>query len=215
MDAVDVALFLKALGALFAVMNPLAALPMFLSLTDGYDPARRRRTAIRVVLYSLVMAAVVLVGGQAVLGFFGVGVNDFRVAGGIVLMTIALGLLNGASAVHSGNAHEQRHQATQAQVGDVSFYPITFPLLMGPGTITSLIVLTGAGGLGGQVAVGSAVVVVLALLLVVLWFAATIGAHLSDTLRTIMTRLMGMILAAIAVEMVAAGLLALFPGLGR
>lgn len=86
---------------------------------------------------------------------------------------------------------------------------------MGPGTITSLIVLTGAGGLGGQVAVGSAVVVVLALLLVVLWFAGTIGAHLSDTLRTIMTRLMGMILAAIAVEMVAAGLLALFPGLGR
>lgn len=211
----DAALFLKALGALFAVMNPLAALPMFLSLTDGYNLARQRRTAIRVVLYSLVMAAVVMVGGQALLGFFGVGVNDFRVAGGIVLMTIALGLLNGASAVHSGNSAEQQHQAVQAQVGDVSFYPVTFPLLMGPGTITSLIVLTGAGGVAGYLSVGAAVVAVLALLLVLLWFAGSIGAHLSVTLRTIMTRLMGMILAAIAVEMVATGLLALFPGLGR
>lgn len=211
----DVALFVKALGALFAVMNPLAALPLFLSLTEGYDAARQRRTAIRVALYSLVMAAVVMVGGQAVLSFFGVGVNDFRVAGGIVLMMIALGLLNGSSAVHGGNAAERQHQAVQAQVGDVSFYPFTFPLLMGPGTITSLIVLTGAGGPAGYLSVGAAVVVVLAAVVVVLWFAGAIGAHLSSTLRTIMTRLMGMILAAIAVEMVATGVLGLFPGLGR
>jgi multiple antibiotic resistance protein len=208
---VDVALFLRALGALFAVMNPFAALPMFLSLTVGYDSGQQRRTAVRVVLYTLVMALVVMVGGQAVLSFFGVGIDAFRVAGGIVLMLIALGLLNGASPVHSGTEPEQHQQAVRAQVSDVAFYPMTFPMLMGPGTLTSLIVLTGGVGPDRLLAVGVAVLCVVALLLVVLWFAGSIGQLMSETLRTILTRLMGMILAAIAVEMAVAGLVGLFP----
>lgn len=97
----------------------------------------------------------------------------------------------------------------------MAFYPLTFPMMVGPGTITTIIVLTGrADGLTGYLSVGLAAVVVLALLLLVLWFAPTIGEHLSGTMRTIMTRLMGMILAAIAVEMIVAGLTQLLPGLG-
>ena len=138
-------------------MNPFAALPMFLSLTVGYDSGQQRRTAVRVVLYTLVMALVVMVGGQAVLSFFGVGIDAFRVAGGIVLMLIALGLLNGASPVHSGTEPEQHQQAVRAQVSDVAFYPMTFPMLMGPGTLTSLIVLTGGVGPDRLLAVGVAV----------------------------------------------------------
>lgn len=213
----DTALLVKALGGLFAIMNPFVALPIFLTLTGGYEAARQRRTALRVALYSLVMALVILVGGKAILGFFGVGVDDFRIAGGIVLMTIALGMLSGkGSSAHQGTKDEQGHQAAAIQQqpqADVSFYPMAFPMMVGPGTITAIIVFAGsASGVGGYLAVVVALVVVVAILAGVLWFAPSIGHHLSQTLRVIMTRLMGMILAAIAVEMILTGLGHTFPG---
>lgn len=213
----DTALLIKALGGFFAIMNPFVALPMFLALTDGYDLSRQRRTALRVVAYSLLLSVVIMLGGRAILGFFGVSVDDFRIAGGIVLLMIALGMLNGSvSTAHGGTASEQAHHADQAAQSDVSFYPMAFPMMVGPGTITTIIVFTGsAGGVAGYVAVVTALVAVLLLLLLVLWFAPAIGHHLSVTLRVIMTRLMGMILAAIAVGMVVAGLAAVFPAWTR
>lgn len=212
----DTALLVKALGGFFAIMNPFVALPMFLTLTSGYDVRRQRSTAIRVAVYSLVMAGIIMAGGSAILSFFGVGVNDFRVAGGVVLMMIALGMLNGGSKAHGGNDSEQQHQKQQAATSDVSFYPLTFPMILGPGTITAIIVFTGqAHDVAGYIAVAAALVAVIAVLFVVLWFAPAIGDHMSQTLRVIMTRLMGMILAAIAVQMIVAGLLALLPGLAR
>lgn len=208
----DTALLVKALGGFFAIMNPFVALPLFLSLTTGYDAARQRTTAIRVAIYSLVMAVVIMVSGTTLLGLFGVTVNDFRVAGGIVLMMIALGMLNGGSSAHSGTPDERQHQQQQAETGDVAFYPLTFPMILGPGTITAIVVFTGqADGVGGYAAIGLALLLVLALLTVVLWFAPSIGHHMSQTLQTMMTRLMGMILAAIAVSMVVAGLQGLIP----
>jgi multiple antibiotic resistance protein len=113
---VDIALFVKALGGLFAIMNPFVALPMFLTLTAGYAVPRQRRAALRTAAYSLVLALVILVGGKAILGFFGVGVDDFRIAGGIVLMTIALGMLSGkGSSAHEGTRPEQERLARAAQ----------------------------------------------------------------------------------------------------
>lgn len=212
----DTVLFVQALGAFFAIMNPFVALPMFLALTANFDAARQHRTAIRVTLYSLVLSAVIAAGGSAVLAFFGVSVDDFRVAGGVVLLMIALGMLNGSSAAHSGSASEQQHQADQAATADVAFYPLTFPMIMGPGTITTIVVLTShAKGWSGYTAIEVALLLVLALLFAVLWFAPVIGQHLGTTLRVIMTRLMGMILASIAVSMIVAGLAVLLPGLGK
>ncbi|WP_347348205.1 MarC family protein [Nigerium sp.] len=209
-------LFVQAFGGLFAIMNPFVALPMFLALTTGYDLRRQRTTAVRVALFSVLMTAVIIASGSAVLTFFGVSVNDFRVAGGIVLLMIALGMLNGGSAAHSGSADERKHQEAQAGQGDVAFYPLTFPMLVGPGTITTIIVFTGhVDSVAGYVAVSAAALATIAVLFVVLWFAPAIGHHLGQTLRTIMTRLMGMILAGIAVSMVVAGLAALLPGLAR
>lgn len=212
----DTSLLLKALGALFAIMNPLVNLPLFLALTANYPLARQRRTAVRVVLYSLVMSVVLLATGSVLLRLFGISVDDFRVAGGIVLLLIALGMLNGGSAVHSGSSAEQGHQQAQADAADVAFYPLTFPIIMGPGTITTIIVLTShADSVSGYVPVAVALLAILASLLVVLWFAPTIGHHLSQTLRVIMTRLMGMILAGISVQMLVAGLSVLLPGLAK
>lgn len=208
-------------------MNPFVALPMFLALTHAYDPSLQRRTGVRVVVYSLIMSVVIMVSGSAILGFFGISVNHFRVAGGIVLMTIGLGMLNGGSSAHEGTPTEKAHMRTRARTApgapvavdthveakaDISFYPLTFPMILGPGTIASIIVFTGqAEGVTGVVSVALALGAVLAVLFVVLWFAPTIGRRMSETLRVIMTRLMGMIVAAIAVAMVIAGLQELIP----
>lgn len=208
----DTALLVKALGAFFAIMNPFVNLPLFLSLTQSQDASQQRRTALRTTLFSTIMTGLVMVSGAMILRLFGIGVNDFRVAGGLVLLMIALSMLHGkGSSAHEGSEQEKAHHAT---VDDVAFYPMTFPLIVGPGTIASIIVMQSqAHGLGGHLTVGAALAAVLVMLGVVLYFSAGIGAHLSMTMRTIMTRLMGMILASVAIQMLVAGLGALLPGL--
>lgn len=203
---------IKFLGALFAVMNPLVNLPIFLSLTDGQSVADQRRIALQVLFYAAVMCAVVAVGGQQILAFFGISVADFRVAGGLVLAAIGLHMLNGQSnPAHNGSPEEKPHiDATE----NIAFFPMTFPMVVGPGAITTLVVfLPEATSARDVTAYALVVAAILAALGVTLYFAAAIGARLSQTLRMIMTRLMGMILLAIAVDMIAAGLTALLPGL--
>lgn len=209
----DTVFLVKVLGALFAIMNPFVNLPIFLGLTRDLDAGEQRRVALRVVAYSAVMCAIAALAGQRILNFFGVNVNDFRIAGGLVLGMIAFGLLNGAnSAAHHGSEAEK---GEQAELASIAFYPMTFPMLVGPGTLTALIVFLGqAQGPAQVTAFVTALAAVLASLAVTFWFGATLGAYLSATLRVIMSRLMGMILLAIAVGMAAAGLKALLPGLG-
>lgn len=209
----DIAFLVKVLGALFAVMNPFVNLPIFLGLTDTLGAAAQRRTALRITAYSAAMCVVVALAGQRILAFFGVSVDDFRVAGGLVLGMIAIGLLNGGqSPSHHGSAAEQEEHA---QLDSIAFYPMTFPMLVGPGTITTLVVFLGqAQGPAQLAALGLALAGVLLSLGLVFWFGATLGRYLSQTLRVIMSRLMGMILLAIAVGMAAAGLKAVLPGLG-
>ena len=211
---VNLALFVKAFGGFFAIMNPFINLPIFLALTSTYDAARQRSAGMRVALYSVLMAAVIMATGTALLKLFGISVDHFRVAGGIVLMTIALGMLSGSTTSHSGTDQERATVKSRPAEADVSFYPMTFPIILGPGTITAIVVFTsGAHGIPGYLAVAAALAVTLVLLVGVLWFAPSIGHWMSQTLRTIMTRLMGMVLAAIAIEMVVDGLLNLIPAL--
>ena len=177
------------------------------------DAGAQRRVAIAALGYTTVLCVVVAVAGNRLLGFFGITVDDFRVAGGLVLLMIALGMLDGTgSTAHTGTTAEREQHA---QLSSVAFYPIAFPMIVGPGTITTLVVFAaqahGAADAGAFAAVLAAVLVALG---VVLYFAGYIGHLLSQTLRVVMSRLMGMILAAIAVEMMTTGLKALFPGLG-
>ncbi|WP_167145747.1 MarC family protein [Actinomyces sp. ZJ308] len=211
------AVLVKALGAFFAIMNPFVNLPLFLSLTQDQDATTQRRTAVRTTISSTVMCAVVLLLGATILRFFGIGVDDFRIAGGIVLLIISLSMLNGSgSSAHEGSKQEKKQHDAAGGGNDVAFYPMTFPILVGPGTIATIIVIQSqARGLGGHAAVAAALAAVLVALGIVLYFSSSIGARLSMTMRTIMTRLMGMILASIAVQMIVVGIQHLFPGLAR
>ena len=156
------AVLIKALGAFFAIMNPFVNLPLFLSLTQEQDAATQRRTAIRTTISSTVMCGVVLLLGATILRFFGIGVDDFRIAGGIVLLIISLSMLNGGgSSAHEGSTQEKaQHNVVAGGGNDVAFYPMTFPILVGPGTIATIIVIQsqarGAGrACGGRSCPGS------------------------------------------------------------
>jgi multiple antibiotic resistance protein len=199
-------------GALFAIMNPVANLPVFLSVTAGAPPEVQRRIALKVALYSLVMGAVFATLGSQVLDLFAISIDDFRVAGGLVVLLIALNMLNGEqSSSHHGTDGEQDAYPAPATV---AFYPLTFPIIIGPGTITTLIVFAHqVRGSADLIVYAGVFTGLVALLGLVFYNAPRLGAHLSGTARVIMSRLMGMILAAIAVGMMAQGLKALLPGL--
>ena len=208
----DTDFLVRAGGGLFAIMNPFSNLPVFLSLTSDQTDAEMRRTALAVTVLTAVMAAIVLVSGDAVLKFFGIGIDDFRLAGGLVLLLIGLGMLSG----HDSTAHHgtNSEKATVAEMNQVAFYPMTFPILVGPGTITTILIFTGQADTREEhLAIWIALGGIIALIGIVFSLGSFIGKLMSQTLRSIMTRLMGMILAAIAVEMITDGLKALLPGL--
>ncbi|MEX0284236.1 MAG: MarC family protein [Paracoccaceae bacterium] len=209
----DPAFAVKLFGALFAIMNPISNLPVFLSVTDGAPVAVQRQIAVKVAIYALIMGAIIAVAGNQVLTLFGISVDDFRVAGGLVVLMIGLNMLHGTeSSTHHGSDGEK---AAYPDAATVAFYPLTFPIIVGPGTITTLIVFWGqAGGAADKLTFGLVFAGLVAMLAVAFWFAADLGRVLSGSARVIMSRLMGMILAAIAIDMIATGLKALLPGLG-
>lgn len=210
MDTGEIA---KAFGAFFAIINPFVNLPIFLSLTTGFTVAQQRTLALKVAIFSAIMCGVILLIGNDILNFFGVTIDQFRIAGGIVLAHISWSMLNGEGAKsHHGTEDEKE---SMEDLSSLAFYPLAFPMIVGPGTIATLIIYTShASEMGGLPIVGAIVGAVLAILFAVLFFASNVGKLLSETMRSIMTRIMGMILLAISVEMIVAGGTAVLPGLG-
>lgn len=208
----DPSFAIKFFGAMFAIMNPITNLPVFLSVTQGAPVPVQRQIALKVALYAAIMGAVIALAGNQLLALFGISVDDFRVAGGLVVLLIGLNMLNGdESRSHHGTDSEK---SAYPDAATVAFYPLTFPILVGPGTITTMIVFWGqAETAANKIGFGIVYAALVLLLAIVFWFAADLGRMLSASARVIMSRLMGMILAAIAIDMIATGLKALLPGL--
>ncbi|WP_368641347.1 MarC family protein [Castellaniella ginsengisoli] len=216
----DIAFATKFLGALFAIMNPFITLPLFLAVTAHKTVAEQRSQAAAILIYTFAMCVVISLAGSHIIRFFGVSLDSFRVAGGLVLSGIALSMLNGQPITSHERATQEKNAGGPAARADVednpAFYPLTFPMIVGPGTIATLIIYGAQAHQSRQyLGFGLVLLAVLAALFVVLYFAASIGKLLSTKMRVIMARIMGMILAAIAVEMTFAGLKALLPGLAH
>ncbi len=207
----DFELFARAFGALFALMNPFVTLPVLLSLTQGQAPAEVRRVGLVATFYAAVVCAVVVVAGQPLLSLFGITVDDLRVAGGLVLFLLGLGMVTGTSASTTSTTGSG---GRGDGASDIAFYPLTFPMIVGPGTIATILIFsTQADDIAKYTAVAGALVATLAITGSVLFFATNIGRHLSQKLRVVLSRIMGLILAAIAAELVTSGLKSLLPGL--
>ncbi|RQZ10519.1 MarC family protein [Burkholderia sp. Bp9031] len=205
----DFSFSIKVFAALFAIMNPIANIPVFLSLTEGAADTVRRKVALTAAIGVTIGCIVSAVAGGAILRAFGLTIDDFRLAGGLLVLLIALSMLHGApSRQHSPGDDEG---ADPAAADSIAIYPLTIPLLVGPGTIATMIVLGHTAFSSGQtLAFALGLVAFLVLLSAALFAAPFIGRYLSPRVTAVTQRLMGMILAAIAMQMIVASLKAAF-----
>ncbi|NIC42990.1 MarC family protein [Aquabacterium sp. A08] len=202
---------LKPLITLLAIVNPLAIVPFFIHYTVGFSNAQRRRTVlISSVSAFAVIAASALLGLQ-ILDFFSISLASFQVGGGMLLLSSALAMLNAQPAEAKTNQDEVDDASSRASIAVV---PLTIPLLTGPATMSTVVIYADRAITFWQHAalVGYGLVVALATA-VCFTLAEPIARVLGKTGINVMTRLMGLILAALAVEVMATGLTQLFPAL--
>lgn len=207
----------KPLITLLAVVNPLACVPFFIHYTQGFTLAQRQRTVVvSSVTAFIVIAASALLGLQ-ILEFFGISLASFQVGGGMLLLTSALSMLNAQPAEARANAEEVQDAETKAAMGaSIAVVPLTIPLLTGPATMSTVVIYADKAKnftqLGSLVAYGVVIALATALCFSL---AQPIARVLGKTGINVMTRLMGLILAALAVEVMTDGLHKLFPVLAR
>ena len=207
----------KPLVTLLAIVNPLAIIPFFIHYTQGFSRQQRRRT-VRTASFTAfcVIAASALLGMQ-ILEFFSISVASFQVGGGMLLLTSALNMLNAKPAEAKPSTNEMEQGAEKAAMGaSIAVVPLTIPLLTGPATMSTVVIYAEKAQnflqlgmlVGYGVVIGLATAICFAL-------ADPIARVLGKTGINVMTRLMGLILAALAIEVMAGGLLKLFPVLSR
>jgi multiple antibiotic resistance protein len=208
---------LKPLVTLLAIVNPLAIVPFFIHYTQNFSAAQRRST-IQVSSFSaFVVIAVSALAGLQILEFFGISLASFQVGGGMLLLTSALNMLNAQPAEAKTTSHELQDGAEKAAMGaSIAVVPLTIPLLTGPATMSTVVIYADKAKTLLQMGtlVGYGVVVALATALC-FSLAQPIARVLGKTGINVMTRLMGLILAALAVEVMSDGLTKLFPALGH
>jgi multiple antibiotic resistance protein len=202
----------KPLVTLLAIVNPLAIVPFFIHYTQGFSRQQRQRTVWVAAFSTFAVIATCALIGLQILGFFGISLASFQVGGGLLLLTAALSMLN---------AQPAESKVTQSEVDDASarasiaVVPLTIPLLTGPATMSTVVIYADQAAtlLQHAALVGYGVVIALATA-VCFTLAEPIARFLGQTGINVMTRLMGLILAALAVEVMATGLIKLFPALG-
>ena len=208
---------IKPLITLLASVNPLAIVPFFIHYTQGYSERQRRRTAWVSAFSAFVVIAVSALLGLQLLGFFGITIASFQVGGGMLLLISSLNMLNAQPAEAKTSKEEIRATEVKASLGaSIAVVPLTIPLLTGPATMSTVVIYAEKTQHVWQLAllVGYGVVIGLATG-VAFSLAVPIARVLGKTGINVMTRLMGLILAALAVEVMADGLGKLFPILGR
>src|SRR6266850_4970954 len=203
--------YLRYLVTLTAVLDPFLAIPIFVGVTAARDEAATRRLANVVTVTVFLVLAGAALFGESLLKALGASLPAFRVGGGLVLLLMALAMLN----AKVGEMRQTRAEAAELESGEVSgVVPLAVPLLAGPGAIsTTIIAAQSGGGVAHLLALIVCIALVAALLWVMLRISHAVGERMGTTGLNIATRLLGLILAAIAIETMADGLKQLFPGL--
>lgn len=205
--------YIKIFTALLAIVNPLGAIPIFVSLTGSLTEGERRRIVRTTsVAFAVVLIAAALIG-EALLNFFGISIPSFKVGGGILLMLMAISMMQ-ARYTLTRQTPEEAQEAEDKQ--SIAVVPIAIPLLAGPGAISTVIIYAHASYQPVHIALIIFIVLMVAL---VTWIALHVANPISKLLGktgiNIATRLMGLLLASISVEFIAGGLTQLFPGLAK
>ena len=202
--------YLRYLVTLTAVLDPFLAVPVFLSVTSASDLHGRLRLARVVTLTVFAVLAGAALFGEALLRLLGASLPAFQVGGGLVLLLMALAMLN----AQAGGVRQSRAEAEELESGQLSgVVPLAVPLLAGPGAIGTTIIAAQPGGAAHLAVLVACVALVCGLLWAMLALAHAVAPRMGTTGLNIATRLLGLLLAAIAIQTMAEGLRQLFPGL--
>lgn len=200
--------YTKLLIGLLAIVNPLGSVPIFVALTSEASDAERKKIVRVALLAVAIILLVSLFFGQMILDFFGITISSFRVGGGILILLMAIAMLQ-------AKVSPAAHTEDEVQAGEsVAVVPMAIPLLAGPGAISTVILYAHRGhGTLHYALVSLDILLVVLLLGLVFLLVPWITRYISQTGINIFTRIMGLILAALAVEFIANGLKGLFPAL--
>ena len=198
----DGSFLITSFVTLFVVIDPLGLIPLFIALTRGMAPDHRRAVGLRACVIAALLLTLFGLFGQKLLDFVGISMPAFRIAGGILLFLTALDML-----------FERRTQRREGQMPDAdhdpSVFPLAMPLIAGPGALAAMILLVGQSGPGlqGKAVVLGLMLAVIAVIHVLFLAAGPIERALGRTGTMVITRLLGMLLAALSVQFVIDGII--------
>lgn len=186
---------------LFVIIDPIGLAPLFVSLTRGMEEKQRRTVALRAVAIGFFLLAVFGLVGEKLLLVIGIGIPAFRISGGLLLFLISVDML-------FEKRTERREKRSEEALPDPSVFPLAMPLVAGPGALATMILLNAqnSGNVMGQIGVLLTMAVVLAVTWMFFRLGGTIEKLLGHTGVVVVTRLLGMVLAAMAVQFVLNGL---------
>lgn len=201
--------YIKIFIALLAIVNPLGAIPIVLALTSNASQSEHRKITRVTVISVTIILFVSLLLGEPILQLFGISINSFRVGGGILILLMAISMLH---------ARESPVRFTQEEASEgenrtsVAVVPLSMPLLAGPGSISTVILYANkSDSIWHYVYMGLDILLLVFILRLAFQFIPWISKHISQTGINVFSRVMGLILAAIAIEFIANGIKGLFP----
>lgn len=208
-----IAFALLCFTSLLAIINPLSAAPMYLALTDGYTPEHRQRTLRSAILTAFGVLVVFALLGGTIFQLFGITLDAFRIAGGVIFFGIGMDMLQAKrSRVKATEEEEEEGRHKE----DVGVTPLGIPMITGPGAITTVMVLmTQATSVARMGVVFAAVLAVLAIVYAVLHAAPRIVRFFGQTGLNVMTRIMGLLVTVIAVQFIVDGVRPILTGILR
>lgn len=202
--------YLRMFTGLIAVVGPMSTVPLFLNFTENLQTQRKRIARISAFAVFCILT-ISVVAGNRILRIFNISIEGFRVAGGILLLTIAFDMLQAKTSRTRRTPEEDEEAVHSSEIGVV---PLALPLLAGPGAISTVILFSQqAPGIAHKLVLIALCLIASSIVWVCFHLAPQIGSHLSQTSMNISSRVMGLILAAMAVEFIVDGLKTLLPGL--
>jgi len=203
---------INAFATLFVTIDPIGLAPIFLGLTAGMSRSERYAVAIRAVIIALFLITLFLLAGQFILDTLGITIHAFRIAGGLLLFYTAFEMIYGGRNERKQEVSETA--ITKDQITNIAIFPLALPLIAGPGTISATILLSSdmAGAWEWQFILFGVVVFILLLCVLSFMAAQAIDKYLGQTGRITMTRLLGVLLAALSVQFVIDGIQAVLAG---
>lgn len=206
----SVEILLGTFSALFSVVNPFGAMPVFLTLTDGDSPNRRRRIALRACFYMTLVLAAFFLAGQYILNFFGLRIHDLRIAGGLMLLKSGFDLINAGTSTGGGKVSKSVVEDSQHKP-DISFTPLAMPLLSGPGSIAvSIGLFTEKLPISHLLLILLAIIGVSAVSFLILSFSVRLTRVMGKAGLAALSRIMAFITLSLGVSFIISGLKAVF-----